>query len=77
MKRNTILCDCEAIINSSPLTYLAENTTQLKALSLMMFLQDIPRNDTTDLDNIDLNLNKQMKYCKRRANYKDVSDQNI
>lgn len=38
---NTILCDCEAVINSRPLTYLTEETGEAAAITPAMFLQDI------------------------------------
>ncbi|XP_011163680.2 uncharacterized protein LOC105198611 [Solenopsis invicta] len=62
---NTVLCDIEAVINSRPLTYLAEDTTQLRALTPIMFVQEIPRNDVSDLDKIDVNLNKRIRYCQK------------
>lgn len=34
---STILCDCEAIVNSRPLTYLVEDPTQLKPLTNDVF----------------------------------------
>lgn len=65
---NTILCDIEAVINARPLTYLAEDPTQLKPLTPLMFLQEIPRNDVSDLDKIDVNLNRRMKYNQNLRN---------
>lgn len=61
---NTILCDIEVFINSRPLTYLAEDPTHLQPLTPMTFLQEIPRGDVSELDKIDINLNKRMRYCQ-------------
>lgn len=55
---NTIFCDCEAVINSYPLTYLTEDPTQLKSLTTMIFLQKAIQNEVPDLDKLDLDLNK-------------------
>lgn len=65
---NTILCDCEAIVNSRPLTYLAEDSTQLKSLTPMMFLQEVSQYEVPDLDEMEINLNKRMRY---RQNLRD------
>jgi len=46
----TILCDAEAIINSRPLTYISENTNDLKPLSPSMFLQEIRKYGVPDCD---------------------------
>jgi len=46
----TILCDCEAIINSRPLGYMADDSTQMKPLTPMMFLQETLHNEVPDLD---------------------------
>ncbi|XP_071577026.1 uncharacterized protein [Temnothorax nylanderi] len=61
---NTILCDIEAVINSRPLTHLAEDPTQLQPLTPMMFLREISQSDVPDLDKIDINLSKRMRYCQ-------------
>ncbi|XP_011858320.1 PREDICTED: uncharacterized protein LOC105555888 [Vollenhovia emeryi] len=59
---STILCDCEAIVNSRPLTYLAEDPTQPVPLTPMMFLQEVTQNEVPDLDKLDVNLNRRMRY---------------
>ncbi|XP_055932853.1 uncharacterized protein LOC129962878 [Argiope bruennichi] len=48
----TILCDCEAVINSRPLTYVTENDVTLIPLSPSLFLQDIQTSGVPDLDDI-------------------------
>lgn len=51
---NTILCDCEQVINSRPLTYLTEDPDELIALTPMMFLNDIRSHEVIDLDMMEL-----------------------
>ncbi|XP_035208788.1 uncharacterized protein LOC118183380 [Stegodyphus dumicola] len=51
----TSLCDCEATINSRPLTYIEDNSEGLKPLNPACFLQSIPSSETIDLDEIDSN----------------------
>ncbi|XP_071648478.1 uncharacterized protein [Temnothorax longispinosus] len=60
----TILCDCEAIINSRPLTYIAENPHQLIPLSPALFLQDIRGSGVPDIDIVASTekLNRRMRY---------------
>lgn len=68
----TILVECEATINSRPLTYISENTENLKPLTPQMFIQSIPHSTTTDLDEIDANsLNIRLRYLQQlRDNFK-------
>lgn len=47
---NTVLCDCEAVINSRPLTYLSEESGETIAISPVMFLRDMPEAGVPDLD---------------------------
>lgn len=49
----TILCDCEQIINSRPLTYLSEDSNELVALTPMMFLNEARSSEVMDLDQIE------------------------
>ncbi|GFU83370.1 integrase catalytic domain-containing protein [Trichonephila clavipes] len=37
----TVLCDCESLINSRPLTYVTDDVEDLEPLTPAMFLQDI------------------------------------
>ncbi|GFV92471.1 integrase catalytic domain-containing protein [Trichonephila clavipes] len=46
-----LVCECESVMNSRPLTYISEEQ-ELKTLTPSMFLQDIPLNDVPDLDQI-------------------------
>ncbi|GFU41209.1 putative RNA-directed DNA polymerase from transposon X-element [Trichonephila clavipes] len=47
----TLVCECESVMNSRPLTYIPEEQ-ELKTLTPSMFLQDIPLNDVPDFDQI-------------------------
>ena len=49
----TVLCDCESVINSRPLTYLSEDSTDLIALTPAMFLQDIKEVGVPDIDKVE------------------------
>ncbi|XP_015121268.1 uncharacterized protein LOC107044035 [Diachasma alloeum] len=65
-KLSTTLCDCEAVINTRPQTYLAEDTQQVIPLSPDMFLRDLREYGVSDLDKVDTTaLNKRVKYRKR------------
>jgi len=43
---STILCDCEAVMNSRPLTYLSDET--IEVITPNMFLRDIPEDGVPD-----------------------------
>ncbi|XP_011858864.1 PREDICTED: uncharacterized protein LOC105556387, partial [Vollenhovia emeryi] len=47
---NTVLCDCEAVINSRPITYLAEDTCQLVPLLPSLFLHELKDDKVPDID---------------------------
>lgn len=57
----TVLCDIESIVNDRPLTYLSEDSDDLRHLTAASFLKDIRQSGVPDLDNIDA------KYIKRRS----------
>ncbi|GFW95024.1 integrase catalytic domain-containing protein [Trichonephila clavipes] len=42
---NTVLCECEHVINSRPLTYISEDVNDLSPLTPAMFLQEIETSD--------------------------------
>ncbi|XP_055951658.1 uncharacterized protein LOC129987740 [Argiope bruennichi] len=66
----TILCDCEAVINSRPLTYVTENNVTLMPLSPSLFLQDIETSGVPDLDDIGhRSVNKRVKYRENLQKY--------
>ncbi|XP_054259920.1 uncharacterized protein LOC128984608 [Macrosteles quadrilineatus] len=47
---NTLVCECEGIMNRRPLTYVSEETGDLRPLTPSMYLQSIVGNEVTDLD---------------------------
>ncbi|GFS96605.1 integrase catalytic domain-containing protein [Trichonephila clavipes] len=59
----TVICDCEFLINSRPLTYMSENPQELIPLTPAMFLIENRCSDTTDIDELNSrDLRKRMKY---------------
>ncbi|XP_043263002.1 uncharacterized protein LOC122403513 [Colletes gigas] len=59
----TVLCDCENTLNSRPLTYLSDETNDLKPLTPAMFLRDVKESETPDLDIINqVDLKSRYKY---------------
>ncbi|XP_071652825.1 uncharacterized protein [Temnothorax longispinosus] len=75
----TTLCDCEAIVNSRPITYLSEDSGQLAPLTPSMFIQDVQESGLPDLDQIEeSNLKARLRYrqklradlrCRFRSEY--------
>ena len=62
----SLLCECEAIVNSRPLTYVSEDSDELKPITPAMFLQEIPEVGVPDLDHIDkTNLSRRLRYQQR------------
>ncbi|KAG8200567.1 hypothetical protein JTE90_000639 [Oedothorax gibbosus] len=60
----TVLCDCESLMNSRPLTYISENNKDPVPLSPSMFLQDIQEWRTPDLDSVEQkSLNRRNQAC--------------
>ncbi|GFX84171.1 integrase catalytic domain-containing protein [Trichonephila clavipes] len=65
----TVLCDCESVINSSPLTYLSENSDDLVPLSPAMFLVENRNLDVPDIDYRNtVNLRKRVRYRQKLLN---------
>ncbi|GFV63015.1 integrase catalytic domain-containing protein, partial [Trichonephila clavipes] len=65
----TVVCDCESLINSRPLTYVTDDVEDLGPLAPAMFLQDIREIGVPELDQIDENkLNKILVYRNRIQN---------
>ncbi|GFY11773.1 putative RNA-directed DNA polymerase from transposon X-element [Trichonephila clavipes] len=65
----TVLCDCESVINSRPLTYLSENSEDLVPLSPAMFLVENRNLDVPDIDYRDtVNLRKRVRYRQKLLN---------
>nr|XP_042912778.1 uncharacterized protein LOC122272830 [Parasteatoda tepidariorum] len=61
---NTILCECEQILNSRPITYVSEDAKDPSPLTPMMFLHELPSSGVPDIDEIDA------KELSRRAKYR-------
>ncbi|GBN44193.1 hypothetical protein AVEN_148418-1 [Araneus ventricosus] len=51
----TILCECEKVVNSRPLTYISEDMQDLTPITPAMFLFDISIAEVKDLDVRDAN----------------------
>ncbi|GFT84816.1 uncharacterized protein NPIL_541191 [Nephila pilipes] len=68
---NTILCDCEQIINSRPITYVSEDNRDPTPLTPMMFLQELPSSGIPDIDSVD------SKLLSRRAKYRQRIRDNL
>lgn len=50
---STLLCECESVVNSRPLTYLSEDPQDLTALTPLMFLREQIEDRLPDCDVID------------------------
>ncbi|XP_018377955.1 PREDICTED: uncharacterized protein LOC108770745 [Trachymyrmex cornetzi] len=62
----TVLCDCEAIMNSRPLIYLAEENTEVAAITPAMFIKDVKESGVPDLDQINSShFAKRLRYRQR------------
>ena len=67
----TILLDCEAIINSRPITFMADNDKDVIPLTPSMFLHEIKEVGVLDLDNIEVNKFKR-RYVYRQKIKNDL-----
>ena len=56
----TLLCDCEAVVNQRPLTYVSNDIKDLAPLTPMMFLRDLECTGVPDCDAVDA-----QSLCKR------------
>ncbi|GFS63514.1 integrase catalytic domain-containing protein [Nephila pilipes] len=66
---STVICDCENVINSRPLTYVSENPQELVPLTPAMFLRENHCSRVIDIDEIDSQkLSKRMKYRNKLFN---------
>ncbi|GFU03961.1 integrase catalytic domain-containing protein [Trichonephila clavipes] len=65
----TVLCDCESLLNSRPLTYVSDDPNDLCPLTPDLFLKEIRNSSTRDLDKIKFpdktELNKRLAYRRR------------
>lgn len=65
----TVLCDCESIVNSRPLTYVFDGVEELSPLTLKHFLQDIRESGVLDLDKLnEISLNRRNQYLQNLKN---------
>lgn len=65
----TVLCDCEVVINSRPLTYLYESEAELVPLTPNHFLHDLTEFGVPDIDKIEeTSLSKRQKYLQELRN---------
>ncbi|GFX10964.1 integrase catalytic domain-containing protein [Trichonephila clavipes] len=67
---NTVLCECEHVINSRPLTYFSEDVNDLSPLTPAMLLQEIETSDVTDIDCLD-----HQEINKRTINVQTIREQ--
>ncbi|XP_018577969.1 uncharacterized protein LOC108916245 [Anoplophora glabripennis] len=59
----TVLCDCESIINTRPLTYISNDPSDLVSLTPSMFLRDLVESGLPDYDEVDrASLTKRLRY---------------
>jgi len=62
----TILCDCEAVMNSRPLTYITDEADDMAVITPNMFLRDTKEDGIPDLDQINrTHFTKRLRYCQR------------
>ncbi|XP_071044416.1 uncharacterized protein [Parasteatoda tepidariorum] len=65
----TVLCECECLLNSRPLTHVSDDANDLNPITPAMFLQENKSNDVTDLDQCSQtdgkSLNKRLAYRLR------------
>ncbi|XP_061708236.1 uncharacterized protein LOC133518592 [Cydia pomonella] len=62
----TLMQDCEALINSRPLTYIADNSDKLKPITPACFTQGLPSSEVPDLDQLDRDsLNRRLRYLHK------------
>ncbi|KAJ8951485.1 hypothetical protein NQ318_000180, partial [Aromia moschata] len=62
----TLLCDCEAIVNTRPLTYMSDDPSDLVTLTPVMFLRDQVESGLPDCDAVDQeSLCKKMRYKQK------------
>lgn len=65
----TVLCDCESIVNSRPLTYVFDGVEELSPLTSKHFLQDIRESAVLDLEKLnEIILNRRNQYLQNLKN---------
>ncbi|CAG7719230.1 unnamed protein product [Allacma fusca] len=59
----TVLCDCESVLNSRPLTYVSEESDDLIPLTPAMLLREVRESGLPELDDVNSkSLNRRLKY---------------
>ncbi|GFW27014.1 integrase catalytic domain-containing protein [Trichonephila clavipes] len=65
VKMDTLLCECESIVNERPLTYIYDDPNELRVIKPSDFIQDIKGNETVDIDIVDArHLRKRIRYLQ-------------
>lgn len=67
----TILCDCETIVNSRPLTYMTNDVSDLAPLTPNMFLKELPEIGVPDFDIL------QVTDIRERSRYLQTLQSNL
>ena len=62
---STILCDCELTLNSRPLAYVSDASSDLKVLTPAMFLHDLKNTETRDLDIVE-KINVHSRFSRKQ-----------
>ncbi|GFV77765.1 integrase catalytic domain-containing protein [Trichonephila clavipes] len=70
----TILCECEKVVTSHPLTYLSEDMQDLTPITPARFLFEIPTADTKDLDVRDANHFRKILRFRAKSSNIQVGD---
>lgn len=62
----TVICDCESVVNSRPLTYISNDPSDLLPLTPAMFLREQSDTSVPDIDQIEkTNLSRSMRYKQK------------
>lgn len=62
----TLLCDCEATVNSRSITYVSNDPKDLRRLTPSMFLQDVKEMGMPDYDGVNrCDFNKRLQYRQK------------
>ncbi|GFS52655.1 integrase catalytic domain-containing protein [Trichonephila clavipes] len=64
---HTVLCDCESLINSRPLTYVTDDVEDLEPLTPAMFLQDIREVDANEGSHLPIIIDPELSKHQRVA----------
>ena len=67
----TVLCDCESVINSRPLTYLSEDSDDLIPLTPAMLMKESSTSKVSDIDTVDSN------HYRKRIRYRTKIMENL